>query len=96
MPSQPKHIFRLYIAGQSANSVMAVENLKALCREILPQCHEIEIVDVLRQPEAALRERILVTPTLLRLAPGQLVRIIGNLSEREAVLALLGLTGATP
>lgn len=83
--------FRLYIAGQSPNSVLALRNLRALCEQHLGGGHEIEVVDVLRHAGAALDDRILVTPTLLKLAPAPTCRIIGNLSQADVVLATLGL-----
>lgn len=83
--------FRLYIAGQSHNSVLALANLRALCGLHLRDRHEIEVVDVLRQAEHALDDGILVTPTLIKLAPAPTCRIIGNLSQAEVVLASLGL-----
>lgn len=82
--------FCLYVAGRSANSVLAVDNLNAICSGCLPEAHEVEIIDVLKQPDRALKDGILVTPTLVRLAPVPPVRVIGNLSQRATVLAALG------
>jgi circadian clock protein KaiB len=83
--------FRLYVAGTSAHSALAVRNLHALCRDYLPDRHEIEIVDVLRTPDRALRDSILVTPTLVKLAPGPVGRLLGNLGNTATVTAALGL-----
>ena len=87
--------FRLYVAGGAQNSAQAVTNLTALCRTHLPDNHEIEIVDVLREPKRALADNILMTPTLVKLSPGSMKRIVGNLSQTQPVLQSLGLqTGA--
>ena len=83
--------FRLFVAGSSPHSVLAVENLRRLCQEHLPDRHEIEIVDVLRTPGAALENGVFVTPTLVRVALSPAARMIGNLSQRDAVLAAMGL-----
>lgn len=83
--------FRLYIAGGTVNSAQAVANLGALCRTYLPERHQIEIVDVFREPKRALEERILMTPTLLKLGPTPTGRIIGTLSQTQLVLQALGL-----
>lgn len=88
--------FRLYVAGDSPNSVQAITNLRACCREHLPENHTIELVDVLREPRRALEDNILLTPMLVKLAPAPVRRIVGNLSRREALLAALGLDGTTP
>ena len=83
--------FRLYVAGDTENSVRAVSNLKALCQAHLPQRHEIEIVDVFREPRRALTDGILMTPTLVKLAPTPRIRIVGTLSQTKPVLQALGL-----
>jgi circadian clock protein KaiB len=83
--------FRLYIAGDAQNSVQAVANLTSLCREYLPGRHHIEIVDVLRNPQRALADTIFMTPTLVRLGPSPVRRIVGTLSQTSAVLQALGL-----
>ena len=61
--------FRLYVAGDAQNSAQALANLTALCRAYLPDRHEIEVVDVLLEPERALADEIQLTPTLIKLAP---------------------------
>jgi len=91
MKTATLQVFRLYTAGRSINSAQALENLHALCRDHLPDNHEIEVLDVLREPDRALTDGILVTPTLLRIAGGPELRIIGNLSQRETILAALAL-----
>jgi circadian clock protein KaiB len=93
--SQSFFKFRLYVAGDSPNSMLAVANLHACCREHLPAGHEIELVDVLREPRRALTDNILLTPMLVRLAPAPERRIVGNLSRREALLAALGIHEAS-
>lgn len=83
--------FRLYVAGDAPNSVQALGNLSALCREHLPDRHEIEVVDVFREPKRALADGIFMTPTLVKLAPLPLRRIVGTLSQTQPVLWALGL-----
>jgi circadian clock protein KaiB len=90
-----KYDFRLYVAGEGPNSIMAIAKLKALCRELLPDCHQIEIVDVVRFPTRALEDGVLLTPTLLKLSPKPVRRIVGNLSDTQTVLQTLGLEGQT-
>jgi circadian clock protein KaiB len=85
--------FRLYVAANTQNSIQAVANLNAMCRTHLSGCHEIELVDVFREPQRALAEGIRMTPTLLKLAPGATIRIIGTLADTQRVLEALGLDG---
>jgi circadian clock protein KaiB len=87
---KPPHFkFRLYVAGDAANSMQAFTNLKALCREHLPARHEIEVVDVLREPKLAMAEGVLLTPMLVRVSPDPIRKIIGNLSESKPLMQML-------
>ena len=83
--------FRLYVAGDAQNSVDAIANLTAICRKHLPGRYDIEVMDVFLQPERALTDGIFMTPTLVKLAPAPLRRIIGNLSQTDRVLRAIGL-----
>lgn len=86
MTPSAKFVFRLYVAAETQNSVRAVANLAALCREFLPDRHEIEVVDVFKEPKRALADGILMTPTLIKLAPAPVRRIVGTLSDMQSVL----------
>jgi circadian clock protein KaiB len=94
MKLHAKFRFRLYVADDTLNSGLAVANLTALCRDHLPGRHEIEIVDVFKEPARALADRVFMTPLLIRLAPLPELRIIGTLSQPEKVLPALGLEPA--
>ena len=83
--------FRLYVAGDAQNSAQAVANLGALCRMHLKDRHEVEVVDVFREPKRALADGIFMTPTLVKLAPGPVMRIVGTLSGTQPLVEALGL-----
>ena len=83
--------FRLYVAGDAQNSAQAVANLTLLCRTHLAGQHEIEIVDVFREPKRALADGILMTPTLVKLEPSPSRRVVGTLSQTSVLLQALGL-----
>lgn len=91
MSTRPHFRFRLYIAGEAVNSALAMSNLKALCRQHLEGQHEIEVVDVMLDPLRALTDGIFVTPTLLRLTPAPVRRIVGTLSDTSALMQALDL-----
>ncbi len=88
--------FRLYVAGDATNSAAAVANLNAICQEHLPDRHEIEIVDVFVQPKRALADGVFLTPTLIKLSPDPIRKIVGTLSQIGPVLAAMGLTLDSP
>lgn len=92
-----KYQLRLYITGQTAHSQRAIVNLETLCKEELEGQYELEVIDVLENPQLAEDEKILATPTLVRELPVPLRKIIGDLSDRANVLLGLDLVPcATP
>ncbi len=86
--------FRLYVSGNAPNSLQAIANLEELCETYLPGCHEIEIVDVFLDPQRALTESIFMTPTLVSVSPFPGCKIVGDLSQTEPILQILGLGSA--
>ena len=85
---------RLYVAGQTPKSVAAFANLKKICDEHLPGQYEIEVIDLLKQPQLAAGDQILAIPTLVRKLPEPVKKIIGDLSNTESVLVGLDLREA--
>jgi circadian clock protein KaiB len=77
---------RLYVSGESPKSLVAYANLKKLCETHLAGRYQIEIVDLLEHPTLARDEEIVAVPTLVRLAPTPIRKIIGDLSDTEEVL----------
>ncbi len=86
-----KYELQLFITGQTPPSQRAVSNLRSLCEHFLPGKYEITVIDVLENPQSAENERILATPTLIRIRPKPLRRIIGDLSETQKVMFALDL-----
>lgn len=84
---------RLYVAGAAPNSLAALDNLRALCRDEADGGCDLEVVDVLEAPERALDDGIIVTPTLVRLDARPPAYIVGDLSDRESLLVVLGIRG---
>jgi circadian clock protein KaiB len=85
---------RLFVAGEAPNSLLAARNLRAALAAYPFVNAALEVVDVLKHPELAVRENVLVTPTMVKLAPPPVRRIIGNLKDTAALVALLGLANA--
>ena len=83
-PAPEIYVLVLYVIAGSRASRHAVANLRAICDELLADRYALEVID--------LRERnILAAPTLVKERPPPAVRLIGDLSDRERVLATLGL-----
>ena len=80
---------RLYIAGQTPNSITAIANLKKICEDQLQGKYRIEVIDLLKKPQLAKGDQIVAIPTLVRRLPPPAKKIVGNLSKTEH--ALVGL-----
>jgi circadian clock protein KaiB len=82
---------RLYVAGQSPKSLVALANLKKLCEEHLAGRYQIETIDLVEHPTLARDDDVLAIPTLVRRLPPPLRKIIGDLSNTGRVLVSLRL-----
>jgi len=86
-------VMRLYVSGNAPNSMRAIANLEAICREYLKDAYKLEIVDVFEQPTRALADGVLVTPSLAKVSPAPIASVVGNLSDKSSVLLALGIDG---
>lgn len=82
---------RLYIAGQTKKSIVALANLRQICEAHMPGRYHIEVIDLLENPQLAQGDQILAIPTLIRKIPEPMRKIIGDLSNTERVLVGLDL-----
>ena len=86
-----EYVLRLYVSGQTPRSVLAIENMRRICTEHISERYTLEIIDIYLHPEACQKEQIIAVPTLLKVLPHPLRRIIGDLSNTEKVLIGLNL-----
>lgn len=82
----------LYVAGSGARSLKTEANLRRICSHYLGGRHQFEVIDVRRHPDQAETANILITPTLVRETPAPPRRVVGDLSDTEAVLFGLDLS----
>lgn len=83
--------FRLYVAGDTQNSIEALANLTNFCHAHLMNRHKIEVIDVFKESAKTLEDGIFMTPTLVRLSPSPMLKIVGTLSQPQIILQALGL-----
>jgi circadian clock protein KaiB len=89
--ASPDWDLRLYVAGPSPKSVVALRNLEQLCEEYLAGRYHIEVIDLMKNPQLAQGDQILAVPTLVRRLPAPIRKIIGTLSNTARVLVGLDL-----
>ena len=90
------YLLKLYIAGKGARAEAAIANLRQLCEGELRGQYELEVIDILENPERAEQAKILATPTLIKQLPPPLRRVIGDLSDKEKLLLGLDVRSITP
>lgn len=91
----PAWDLKLYVAGLTAKSLQAFANLKRICEEHLTGQYQIEVIDLLKNPQLAKGDQISALPTLFRKLPEPVRKVIGNLSNTERVLVGLDLRERT-
>lgn len=102
MTSQPEPAFsrtyrlRLVVAGRTLPSQRAIENLRRICDEHLRGQVDLEVIDIYQQPELAEKYQVIAAPTLVKLLPLPIRRVIGDLSEKDRVLHGLEITILPP
>ncbi len=81
---------RLYIAGETPKSKRVLESLRQICDAHVAGRYAIEVIDLHERPEVAIQHRVVAIPTVMRLAPGSVKRIAGDLADRTRVCEALG------
>lgn len=87
-----KYVLKFYVTGQTPNSIKAIGNLKDILKNGLNDICTLEVIDVLENPQLAEEDKIMATPTLIKISPEPARRIIGDLSDKKKVLSGLNLT----
>lgn len=93
MNHEPVLQLRLYVAGQTPKSLAALSNLKRICAEHVDGKYQLEVIDLIKNPQLAQGDQILAIPTLVRNLPVPIRKIIGDLSNVDRVLVGLDLRG---
>jgi circadian clock protein KaiB len=85
------YVLKLYVAGNTPNSLHALKTLNQILEQEFQGVYALKVIDVLKNPQLAEEDKILATPTLAKILPPPVRRIIGDLSDRERVLIGLDL-----
>ncbi|MHB0936814.1 MAG: circadian clock KaiB family protein [Armatimonadota bacterium] len=91
-----RYRLRLYVTGATPRSTLAIANARSICERYLYDRYDLEVIDVYQQPATLRDEQVVVAPTLVKLDPPPLKRLIGDLSDLERVLRGLGIFPTKP
>ena len=84
-------VLKLYVAGQTPKSLVALTNLHKICKEHLEGRYKLRVIDIMKKPQLAREDQILAIPTLVRKLPEPIRKIIGDLSDLDRVLVGLNI-----
>ncbi|PZD74401.1 Circadian clock protein KaiB [Acaryochloris thomasi RCC1774] len=90
-PPRKTYVLKLYVAGNTPNSIRALRTLNNILEQEFQGVYALKVIDVLKNPQLAEEDKILATPTLSKVLPPPVRKIIGDLSDRERVLIGLDL-----
>ena len=90
--TENKLVLQLYVSGMSPKSMEAIENIKRLCDEHLRDAFELEIIDIYKNPEAAMAQHIVFSPSLIKKFPEPKKILIGTMADSEKVIKALGIS----
>jgi circadian clock protein KaiB len=90
---EPLHSYelRLYITGTRPQSARAIQNIKELCDRRLKDHYHLKVIDVYQEPEQAIEQQVIAAPTLVKMSPKPMRRLIGDMSDKAKVLSGLDL-----
>lgn len=90
-PLKKIYVLKLYVAGNTPNSIRALKTLNNILEKEFQGVYALKVIDVLKNPQLAEEDKISATPTLAKILPLPIRKIIGDLSDREKVLTRLDL-----
>ena len=91
MTPSEKYVLRLYVTGLTPRSTRAIKSVRAVCEQHLQGHYDLEIIDVYQTPARIMQDQVFAIPTLVKCAPEPMRLLVGDMSDRERLLAGLGL-----
>jgi circadian clock protein KaiB len=90
-PGMECYVLSLFVAGSTPKSLRAVQNIRAICKERLRGCYDLQVIDIYQHPESVKPLQIVVTPTLIKKMPLPFRILTGDLSNKDRLLRVLDL-----
>lgn len=95
-PAAPHYQLRLYVTGATSRSTRAIENLRRFCETELAGCYDLEVIDIYQNPEAAREAQVIAAPTLVKMQPEPVRRVIGDMTDEDRMRRGLSIEALPP
>jgi circadian clock protein KaiB len=86
-----QYIFKLFIVKDNPKSQSLVERVQRLLKDVLGENYQVDIIDILENPELAMRDKVIASPTLIKVSPLPQKRLIGHFNDNEKIISGLNL-----
>lgn len=83
------YVFRLFVSGTNTATERTLQRLHRLLEDLLTQPYTLRVIDVTQHPEQAEQDHVMATPTLVRVHPLPIRRLLGNFDNAEQLLSLI-------
>ena len=83
------YALRLFISSENPRAEQTLNHVHQLLEEALASPYSLKIIDIVKHPEQALSHLVTVTPTLIRISPKPVKRIVGQLDDTQRLLNIL-------
>ena len=83
------YVLRLFISSNNASAEQTLNSIHQLLEEGLNDFYTLKVIDVAKNSEQAAIHRIATTPTLVRISPKPMRRIVGQLDDIQRILKII-------
>lgn len=83
------YILRLFISNQDPHGERTLSNIHQILEQGLINPYTLKVIDVAKNPEQAASHRIASTPTLIRVSPKPVRRIVGQFNDIPRILKII-------
>jgi circadian clock protein KaiB len=78
--------FKLYVTKSNPKSNQYINDLQRILTKFLSHNYHLKIVNVLEQPDEDDQDNICMTPTLVKISPSPMRKIVGDISRLDMVM----------
>jgi circadian clock protein KaiB len=88
-PLSANYVLRLFVSGDNATVEQTLQRVYRILEQGLRSPYTLKIIDIFKHPEQAELNQVSATPTLVRVLPNPVRRIVGDFDDTERVLQII-------